>query len=281
MIFGNHPDFISWIVPTVWEDSLQGIIWGRLRKFLRAARIPKTERENYMKYTFGKIGLGLAGAVAAVGLMSAGIQTAQAQLELVPAPPGGSNIDNPTVKQIVNSSEWSYTYTLGAVWTGSGNLVLSTSGPDSNFFSMLFPGYVANSVSWAAAPSTTGYSNVDTSTSWSTPTVVGDLLTFTYDNSSTTVTITPSASPPSGSVSAPVLLGQFTLDSTIGPSSLPQQIFSSSINEYTSNGFFAPVTESQSAVGPALPLPAAFWPGLMTLGGMAVVGGLRLRRRAL
>ena len=43
--------------------------------------------------------------------------------------------------------------------------------------------------------------------------------------------------------------------------------------------FFTNVTEGQSAIGPALPLPAAFWPGLLTIGGMAVVGGLRMRRR--
>ena len=32
-------------------------------------------------------------------------------------------------------------------------------------------------------------------------------------------------------------------------------------------------------LGSAVPLPAALWPGLLTLTGMAVVGGLKYRRR--
>ena len=40
-----------------------------------------------MKNTFGKLGYGLSGAVAAVGLMSAGVQTANAQIVLTTGSP--------------------------------------------------------------------------------------------------------------------------------------------------------------------------------------------------
>ena len=129
-------------------------------------------------------------------------------------------------------------------------------------------------------PQTYTLTNVDTAGAW-TPTYAGGVLTLTYTGANP-ITVLPSTGTASGSTyPSEVVLGEFTFQSNIGPSSSPEHLFTSSINEVAPNtgSFFTNVTEGQSAIGPALPLPAAFWPGLLTIGGMAVVGGLRMRRR--
>lgn len=243
-----------------------------------------------MKSTLGKLGMGVAGAVAFAGLMSAGIQTAQAQLELLPAPPGGSGVSNPTVSQISGGAyngDYSYSYYVGVQWSGSSsyNLQLSNNATNPNFFSLEFNDYVSSSgykyaatsfASNAFLPSATN--NVNTQGDW-TESYVNGVITLTFTGS-TPITVTPTSSGPSGTYASVAMLGEFTFISSINPSSLPEKLFNSNINEVNGSGnFYTNVGYTTSAIGPALPLPAAFWPGLLTIGGMAVVGGLRMRRR--
>ncbi|MHB1768825.1 MAG: hypothetical protein ACYCUV_13370 [Phycisphaerae bacterium] len=243
-----------------------------------------------MKRTIGKIGLGLAGAVAAVGLMSAGVQTADAQLELLPAPPGGSGVANPAVSPIVSGTyagDYSYSYYVGVQWTGSSSysLQLSNSTANPNYFSLAFNDYVSSS-GYTNTPTTfatnffspAATNNVATQNDW-TPSYNNGVITLTFTGANP-ITVTSSTSGPAGTYESVAALGEFTFISSIGPGSTPEKLFNSSIDEVTNTGsFYTIVTQGTNAIGPALPLPAAFWPGLLTLGGMAVVGGLRMRRR--
>lgn len=217
-----------------------------------------------MKYTFGKIGLGLAGAVAVVGLMSAGIQTTEAQI--VMTPPGTNyypGSGNPYISSATTGDDtWAYVLGLQdpSASGSSTNVYLVGSGNDQGTFTITgFAGYITGS---AVLP-----------TGWGL-TVSGTDLTLTYTGS--TEDATPGETNP---------LGTFYFGSKYGPSAIGG--FSSSAGAGSSSTNLSPDTNSTNVQVPnssnpaaPLPLPAAFWPGLMTLGGMAVVGGLRLRRRA-
>ena len=76
-----------------------------------------------MKNTFGTIGLGLAGAVAAVGLMSAGVQNANAQLEL--SAPVVTN-------DATTSGVYDWTYTVSLQPTGATSSHLCSHGVNSD-----------------------------------------------------------------------------------------------------------------------------------------------------
>ena len=224
-----------------------------------------------MKNTFGTIGLGLAGAVAAVGLMSAGVQTAQAQLELQPLGattfPGNGN---PAVSY--NGTNDTYTYNLSLVNpSGSADNLLLTSTTSAGYYQGTFSisgfvNYVAGSFVQSGGPTGQSWSLNYTSTP--------DTLTLDYTG--TDITASPGTT---------VSLGEFQFNSTSGPSAIGN--YSSTVTQTDPSGTpagydgysSAVQVPNSSVVAAPLPLPAAFWPGLLTLGGMAVVGGLRLRRR--
>jgi|GEM_PF-5319044 len=285
-----------------------------------------------MKNTFGKIGLGLAGAVAFAGLMSAGVPLAEAQLELVPAP--GGTLSNANPQYVQSGSDWIYTYTLAIVnptgsasnFTVSANGTLgslNTVGGSNPPGGVADPGGYANSAfqiqdfygydpvaQGSLDPlgqlytSAAGTTSINTSGSWelsasgTTLNVywVGDTASSKagagyYDGTSmtntgsggyTSVTVAPGTSTTGNNT---VYLGLFQFASTFGPGNLttpPIYNFNSSLNVGTSTtgtGGTRTQGNPQQVDVPVAALPAAFWPGLLTLGGMAVVGGLRLRRR--
>ena len=248
-----------------------------------------------MKRAIGKFVMGIAAAVAVASLMSLSTQTAMGQLELVPNPGGTGSSANPQVVSV--SGGWNYVYymgitdaannatsfTLSALDNGttaastSGGLNYSGAGETgsilNNFFQISdFNGYVSNSTNtgtWGSVSSTppTGTYNASTVGDWVLE-KTGTTLTMYYTGADITVSPANTA-----------LIGSFAFESAIGPGSVPSDNYLSTINN-GSQGTQPPVIKVNTGVEvPSLPLPAAFWPGLMTLGSVAVIGGLRLRRR--
>ncbi|MGC8541905.1 MAG: hypothetical protein ACP5QA_14940 [Phycisphaerae bacterium] len=229
-----------------------------------------------MKNTFGKIGLGLSGAVAAVGLMSAGVQTAQAEFTLL-IPPSPVI----TVGGIVNNQQtydWTYELTLGGASAAS-------SGSYFEFALSANSGYVGYSSSlvnpgdWTLTQNQTGFYGKDvySGTALAAGTTIGTFTIITTDGflgtytTPTSFTVTSTGGNPATYAVNAVSDGSGTdFASLINPGS--------SSADFSTQGVVVPDTNGNVPESP-LPLPAAFWPGLLTLGGMAVVGGLRLRRR--
>ena len=289
-----------------------------------------------MKNVIGKIGIGLAGAVAVAGLMSAGIPSAEAQLELVPASGGSGTFANPqnTPGTGVYAGDTIYTYALAIVNPNGGNQNFTASpngtvGSLNSVGSGLPPGGVADPGGYANTAfqiqdfygynsgaqgsldplgtknsSVAGITSVSTVGSWdlvvtgSTLNVywVGDnaiasgagyyngtTMTNSGSGGYTSLTVKPGSSLTGNNT---VFLGLFQFASTFGPGNLafpPIDNFNSYLNVGTSSngtGGSSTIGNQQQVEVPSLPLPAAFWPGLMTLGGVAVIGGLRLRRRS-
>jgi hypothetical protein len=216
---------------------------------------------------YGKLGLGLAGAIATVGLMSAGVQMVDAQI--VMTPPGtnfypGSN--NPYISSAETGDDtWAYVIGLEnpSASGSSTNVYLLGSGTyQGNFTIGGFSGYISGS---AVIPTdwSVGYSS--------------NVLTLTY--SGPTITATPGET---------VALGTFYFSSLYGPSTIGTFSSSAATATESSPSELSPDTnfthtQVPNASTPAapLPLPPEFWPSVLTLAGMAAVGGLRLRNRAL
>ena len=233
-----------------------------------------------MKSAIGKIGIGLAGAVAAVGLIYGGVQNVQAQLVLVPAGsiqyPGNAN---PSVSYagVVNGQKedtWTYCLALENPTGASSNVLLTgsnTGGYTQGTFTIGgFTGYDSAAQSGLAAFGTGGAGGQSWSITSSTPSA----LTLLYTGTNISVT--------AGNT---IYLGEFQFNSTNGPSAVGT--YSSNVTQTTNGsptntdpvGALSVQVPNLSVVAAPLPLPAAFWPGLMTLGSVAVIGGLRLRRR--
>ena len=89
-----------------------------------------------MKSTLGKLGMGVAGAVAFAGLMSAGVQTAQAELVVkyqgASGPVSVSNVD-----------QWTYNYSLS---TGSISNGYASIAQNDYFVLVGFDGYVSTNI---------------------------------------------------------------------------------------------------------------------------------------
>ncbi len=217
-----------------------------------------------MKSTLEKIAMGLAGAVALAGLMSAGVQTAQAQLE--PNPLGTNTYPgNGNPKVTPSGSDYIYGYTLQVTNPSNAvdNLVLtssSTGGYTQGTFSIIgFTGYTGTFTHSGGSTIASDW-NVNYS---------GTTLTLNYNNS-TDYTVLAGGT---------LDLGTFNFTSIYGPATTGD--FTSKVTQKDeATGSLAGYSSYGSAIQvPAAPLPAAFWPGLLTIGGMAVVGGLRMRRR--
>ena len=237
-----------------------------------------------MKAMYGKLGFGLAAAVAAVGLMSAGVQTAQAQLEL------SSPVITVDANSSVNNPIYDWTYTLNLTPS------VASDGVNSEFGLAL----ASDNMLTSSGASGSDYTFTPTSGTWTTSFNDGD---FYGTDKVTSGTV-------NGGVVGTLVLTTTTLNATpvgvygfiaTGSSGSPTGISAvlsnsnsqatdfASYNTETGGTGTSPNVFGESVYTPSLsgafvlsplPLPAAFWPGLMTLGGMAVVGGLRLRRRS-
>lgn len=231
-----------------------------------------------MKYTFGKIGLGLAGAVAAVGLMSAGVQTAQAEFTLLIPPSPVITVDSASTQSNM-LYDWTYSLTLGGATDASSGsyfefALSSTSGYVGYRFNLVNPS------DWTLSPNDAGFYGKDVyggpvltagSSLGSFTIVTTDGFHGTYATP-TSFTVTSRGGDPATYQVNPVTDGTGTdFASLINPGT--------STADFNTQGAVVPDINGDVPESP-LTLPAAFWPGLMTLGGMAVVGGLRLRRRA-
>ncbi len=232
-----------------------------------------------MKYTFGKIGLGVAGAVAAMGLMSAGVQTAQAEFTLLIPPSPVITVDSASTSSNM-LYDWTYSLTLGGASNASSGsyfefALSSNSG---------YEGYKSNLVNpsdWTLTSSDTGFYGKDVygGPALSAGSSLGSFTIVTTDGfrgtytTPTSFTVSSTGGDPSSYKVNPVTDGSGTdFASLINPGT--------STADYSTQGVVVPDISGNIPESP-LPLPTAFWPGLFTLGGMAVVGGLRLRRRAL
>ncbi len=230
----------------------------------------------------GKIGMGLAGIIAFAGLMSVGVQQAGAEIILA----SGTPIE--TVGSVSGTYDFTYDLVFGGpdvtlMSAGTNRAYVSLSMGSSNtadlysvpVLTVTDTGIGAAGGSFGEAggtptypsPATTGayafawFYNGGSYTSLSQNETIGYI---------TVVSNTANAVRPSGvnfttqaaqNVSANLPGGQAAI--THGYVDVPNI-----------NG-----TPLALPAGSPLPLPSAFWPGLLTIGGMAVVGGLRLRRR--
>ena len=240
-----------------------------------------------MKNTYGKLGIGLMAAVAAVGLVSAGPQTAQAQLEL-----SAPVVTNDSTHSGVY--DWTYTVTLNppneTLTTGSffdlsmaSDSQLVADGTSGGYYSSTFLG----TGGWSAIENSTSAPYYGQAKYTGGGLAVSGLYvgTFTiYSQTDHASLVGSSYFVVNSSNNVPQSVSAYT--TTTGASGTD---FTSLTYEQPINGSVNPSSFTQAAYIPSfsgttvlspLPLPAAFWPGLMTLGGMAVVGGLRLRRRS-
>lgn len=267
-----------------------------------------------MKNILGKFGLYAVGAIAAAGLVGANSQTASAQLELeVLTPNVTADSSNPGLYT------WTYLIQLADGTSSGYNAELSNNqsvdvngsltSVTSQFTISNFDGYQAIAQSslkpYGYNPASTTSANVTVQTNtegdWNVG-VAGDVITATYtgnnafdSDESPNYTATDSAYVADtanklfeATPGYTLVLGEFQFDSLYSSAvsgnfaSVGQGLVANTGNNPKNPStatFFEGATDT--TLVPVAPLPAAFWPGLMTLGGMAVVGGLRLRRRAL
>ncbi len=222
-----------------------------------------------MRTTYGKIGFGLTAAVAAVGLVSVGVQTASAEIviSLTSASPNPALVGP-------NVYKWSYN--------------LSFDGTVNEGDSFIMTGF--SSTDWSSG---TGNAVGLNSSDWSFTEVSGQTIPGYSGGTLTTIPVATNVqglqvkylgtSPIVGGSGTNPLTTTLTLTDQLGSQNNDNYWWSLS-KENSSGGNSgdgnALMPASVGPTGQPLPLPAAFWPGLMTLGGMAVVGGLRLRRRS-
>ena len=266
-----------------------------------------------MKNTLGKVGLLAVGAIAAVGLISTNSQTANAQLELeILTPSVTADSSNPGLYtwtylvQLADGSNSGYNAEL------SNNQSVDVNGSltsvTSQFTISNFDGYQSsarNLEPYGYNPAATAASNVTVQTNtvgdWNVG-VAGDVITATYtgnnafnSNESPNYTGTDTAYVADtknklfeATPGYTLVLGEFQFDSLYSSAvsgnfaSVGQGLVANTGNNPNNPStatFFEGATDT--TLVPVAALPTAFWPGLLTLGGMAVVGGLRLRRRAL
>ena len=231
-----------------------------------------------MKSTLGKLGMGFAGAVAFAGLMCAGVQTAQAQLQVTLST--GTNpietalgvykwvynvnfygdVTNPTTTNSVTNTDYILmTGFSSADWLSNQSNSMTISGVSSSDWSF-------NEVTGVGNPVYSGLNVIN----YSPTNIQGLEISFNgYSNGDSSHIV-------SGTV------GTLTLYDSLNSNNIDTYYFN--MHQDTSSTGYAGnsstiMPASVSITGQPLPLPAAFWPGLLTIGGMAVVGGLRLRRR--
>ncbi len=222
-----------------------------------------------MRNTIGKLGIGLASAVACAGLISAAASTAQAQIVLTSASPLGTS---GTV-----AGTFDFTYYL---MFGSAGTTLLGSGTNQAFVSLSLDGFASEV--YATPTLTLTNSGIlgnfggpgDTSTDGGT--YVWNYTGSTYTSSGTeaigyitVVSSTDAALTPAGLNYATQAATNVTTGEPNGQTDLTQKQVE------------VPDIGGTPLGGDSVPLPPAVWPGLLTLAGMAVAGGLKFRRKLL
>ncbi len=229
-----------------------------------------------MKNTFGKIGFGLAGAIACAGLMSAGVQTAQAEITLLIPP-------SPVITNDATSGlyDWTYSLTLGGASPASSGSYFDFALPADSGISDYEYNLTGGNSEWTITQNISGYwsqAKYIGNTSIAAGSSLGSFTIVTTDgfhgtySTPTSFTVSSNAGDPSTFIINAVTNGSGTdFGSLINPTT--------STADYSTQGVVVPSISGNIPESP-LPLPAAVWPALMTLAGMAVVGGMRLRRKA-
>ena len=211
----------------------------------------------------------LLGAAVA-GAMVVGASNIEAQIILTP-PVGVAN-GNPVITPIGLNYNWTYSISLGAdtsVASGDSFAIVDfggfigtptlTSSLSSGFTLSQTYAYLAGGLQ-DTSPLAYGYND---------PTVADVVLTYSGPTISNTSSIND------------LVLGTLTL---VTDSNTTQSKWISSVSKYYPSGntdefsAAADVPGSPLPAGP-LPLPATFWPGLGTLAAMALVGGVKLRKK--
>lgn len=222
-----------------------------------------------MKTTYTKLGMALAAAVACAGFISSSGPTAQAQIVLTAASPV------PTAGSVAGTFDYTYYVAFGT----SGTTLLGAGSTNQAFVSLDLGGTAAQLVS---TPTFT-LSNSGVTGSFSGPadaTTDGGTYKWVYTGAMFVSSGTEGlgfitvVSSDASTVNSPTLnyMSQAADNATISNPNGQTDLVQKQVN-VPSNAI--------PAGGTALPLPAAFWPGLLTLAGMAVVGGLKFRRNTL
>ena len=219
-----------------------------------------------MKNTFTQIGLALAATIACAGLISASGQTAQAEIVLTSASPVATN------GTVAGTYDFTYYLTFGAAGT-----TLLGSGTNQAFVSLQLNGS-SSDLSSVPTLTLTNSGVGGTFGAAADTTMDGGTYKWTYTGSSydssgtealgyiTLVTTTPNAVVGPGLNYTTQAADNVTSTSPAGQTDLTQK----QVKVPGAGG--VPLS--------AAPLPVAVWPALLTLVGMAVVGGLKFRRKA-
>lgn len=221
-----------------------------------------------MKTTYKKLGMALAAAVACAGFISASAPTAQAQIVLTAASPVGTT----------GSAAGTYDYTYYVTFGTSGTTLLGAGSTNQAFVSLYLGG---TSSSLVSTPTFT-ISNSGIAGSFGTAadtTTDGGTYQWMYTGGTYVSSGTEAlgyitvVSSDAGTVNSPTLnyMSQAADNVTITNPNGQTDLVQKQVN----------VPSDAIPAGPAAPLPAAFWPALLTLAGMAVVGGLKFRRNTL
>ncbi len=221
-----------------------------------------------MKTTYKKLGMALAAAVACAEFISASAPTAQAQIVLTAASPVGTT----------GSAAGTYDYTYYVTFGTSGTTLLGAGSTNQAFVSLDLGGTSANLVSTPTFTiSNSGIAGsfgtaADTTTDGGTYQWMYTGGTYVSSGTEALGYITVVSSD-AGTVNSPTLnyMSQAADNVTITNPNGQTDLVQKQVN----------VPSDAIPAGPAAPLPAAFWPALLTLAGMAVVGGLKFRRNTL
>ncbi|MGC9261684.1 MAG: hypothetical protein ACP5I8_16590 [Phycisphaerae bacterium] len=214
-----------------------------------------------MKGTFGKLGVGLAGAVAAIGLISTGMQTANGQIVLTQTSPVE------TLGGMVNGKQtYDFTYYMDVGAAGESETLGSGA-----YVSLTLDGSLSE---LALVPSLT-ITNPNNSVTFGSPSDSStDGVAYTWDYTGLSLNLT--AVEPLGYIT----LVSDTQNALIPSDNVPPGNFETKTaanTDYVSED--AAVPNSHGIPLAALPLPPAVWPELLTLAGITVIGGLKMRRR--
>ncbi len=222
-----------------------------------------------MKNTFTKISLALTAALACAGMISTSAQTAQAEIVLTSASPVATS----------GSVAGTYDFTYYLMFGAAGTTLLGTGSTNQAFVSLQLNGPASSLVS---TPRLTITNSGVRGSFGSASDTTADGGTYKWFYTGTTYT----------AANGLEALGYITVVSTTshrvsGPGLNYETQAATNVTSSAPNGQ-QDLTQKQVdvpglgvvATG-AAPLPAAFWPTLLTLTGMGVVGGLKFRRRAL
>ncbi len=223
-----------------------------------------------MNRTYAKLGMALAAAVACAGFISASGPAAQAEIVLTSASPVGT----------AGSAAGTYDYTYYLTFGTSGSTLLG-SGLNQAFVSLNLGGTAA---ALTATPTFT-MTNTGITGSFGSPadtSMDGGTYKFMYTGSKYVSSGTEAIgyitvmSTDSSTFNSPTLnfMSQAATNVTITNPNGQTDLVQKQVN--------IPASAAPAGGPPsAAPLPAALWPTLLTLAGMAVVGGLRFRRTTL